>query len=493
MLWFTNATTTFYLWALLLPAVWARVCCNETLDYHRSITVWGQEDADTKLDGCTKLECILNIGHNYTGDLIVRGVTNITGGLRTASVGFWDNDAETDRPVPGLTSISAPDLLEIGANYGVRLQNATALKSISFEKLQKAYTVDIELKSVDATVSFPALETITGRLQILGNFTSMNFASLTNVGSSISVRSRPESYFENNWKPLDLGSNPSIGIDFPSLVNCSEFQIVGNISRISTPKLASIADFVDNDIFYNYYAGLKVYTQGLPLNLSFPSLWNTSMVDIAGTIANFSLPALKHVDNFFFRSQNPMSVNLWPLESAEYVSLEGNVTDYNITSLKNVTKLLKLDSEIPIDCGPGKKIWLKIHPEYEGRKDYIPNFSCDEKPKKPFPRKQVGLGLGIGISVLLLVAAVLWRCRRDRKETAKKNQLPDYETEMESRRTGGGEVLPEYTPPRERSSTDAASLASSLSNMARPTERPPGYEASSHAQEGGEVAQGSGR
>ena len=85
---------------------------------------------------------------------------------------------------------------------------------------------------------------------------------------------------------------------------------------------------------------------------------------------------------------------------------------------------------------------MELHPEYSDRKTYIPGFSCNEKPKKHFPGKEVGLGLGIGIPLLVIVAAVIWRCRRNskKKEAAKKDPLPDYETEMETRRTGGGEA-----------------------------------------------------
>lgn len=137
----------------------------------------------------------------------------------------------------------------------------------------------------------------------------MDFANLTNVGNAITVRSRPEedsSYYSTS---LVLGSNPPLAIDFPSLVNCSNVEIVGNISRfvlpptiilwllerlanclasISAPKLATIGDFTGNSLFYtSYYDGLKVNTQGSPLDLKFPSLWNTSRVAVAGTIAKY--------------------------------------------------------------------------------------------------------------------------------------------------------------------------------------------------------------
>ncbi|KAL5330041.1 hypothetical protein ACEPPN_003565 [Leptodophora sp. 'Broadleaf-Isolate-01'] len=430
MVWLTFATTTFSLWTLLLPAVHARVCGNETGTTTGGITVWSQEDADAKLDGCTTLVRVLNIGHNYTGDFVLRGVTNLTRGLRSASGKWWDNPDETEEGVPGLTSISAPDLLETDSYYGVTLLNATGLKSISFEKLRKAHVVELKFGSGDGKMSFPALETITGYLRILGNYSS-----------------------------------------------------------ISAPKLATIGDFTGNSLFYtSYYDGLKVNTQGSPLDLKFPSLWNTSRVAVAGTIANLSFSALKRVEDLTINAELPLSVNLWPLESAENIYLSGNLTDYNVTSLQDVTGLLTIQSDLSLDCGPGEETWLRMRPEDASSMSFSGYF-CPKGTKKPFPGKQLGLGLGIGIPVLIIVAAVIWRHRRDSKKgMARKNHLPDYETEMETRRTGGGEVLPEYAPPRSRQSTDGASTVSSLGNMARPTERPPGYE-DALAQEGRHVAQ----
>lgn len=71
--------------------------------------------------------------------------------------------------MPGLTSVTAPDLLEVGS-YSLNLQNATMLKFVSFEKLRKTYNLNVELGGVDSSLNFPSLETVEGRLQILGNF-----------------------------------------------------------------------------------------------------------------------------------------------------------------------------------------------------------------------------------------------------------------------------------------------------------------------------------
>ena len=70
--------------ALTQIGVFARICGNET-GYITGITVWSQEDADAKLDGCTSIACALTIGHNYTGDFVLRGITNLTRGFGKCS------------------------------------------------------------------------------------------------------------------------------------------------------------------------------------------------------------------------------------------------------------------------------------------------------------------------------------------------------------------------------------------------------------------------
>ncbi|KAH7411173.1 hypothetical protein BKA64DRAFT_375389 [Cadophora sp. MPI-SDFR-AT-0126] len=320
-------TTLLLLWTLLLRAVFARECGNET-GFIRDITVWSQQDADTKLDGCTSLVCALIIGHNYAGDFVLRGVTNLTKGFSTFTGYSRTTPDEIVEGVPGLTSVTAPDVLEVGS-YSLDLEHSTALKSVSFEKLRKAYNLNVELGTVDSSLSFPSLESVVGRLTILGNFSSMNFESLTSVGSTITVRNRRDGA-DNIYLymySVDIRETAALDIEFPSLVNCSTLKFWGNISRVSMPKLETIADFTGDDMFYDYGHDLSVYTQGLPLNLSLPSLWNISDVGLSGTFGSISLPALKHVEKYTIISGLPMDVNLAPLESAATISFYGNVTE----------------------------------------------------------------------------------------------------------------------------------------------------------------------
>ncbi|KAL2070503.1 hypothetical protein VTL71DRAFT_13529 [Oculimacula yallundae] len=485
MLRFRLAVKSLSLWSLILPAVCARICGNETGTLG-AITVWSQEDADIKLAGCTTLLDNLIIGHNFTGDFVLHGVQNLTRGVRTSDGTWWDDPEETGEGAPEFTSFTAPDLIEAGY-YGISL-NASSLKSVSFEKLQKAYSIKLVFQTTGGSMNFPALEFIIRGLVVNGIFGSMNFQSLTNVGSISLGSSQSSSFYQATRSKY--GSNPPTEIDFPSLVNCSELTLTGNLSRVSIPKLEAIADFPWSDGYNNYHGGLSVYTYGSPFSLSLPLLWNASEVNLAGTFANFSFPALKKLDEFNLRSELPMDVDLSPLENVDRIYFIGNVTGYNITSLQSI-KVLTMQSDLNLRCGRAKKKWIQLYPG-EADKKYMSGFYCYEKQKKPFPGTKVGIGLGIGIPVILIVALVYWRGKRERKLNAAKDQLPDYETEMETRRTGGGEVLPEYVPSGDRRSTGGASTVSALSDMARPTEtpreRPPGYEAS-HTQEAAHLLQ----
>ena len=84
----------------------------------------------------------------------------------------------------------------------------------------------------------------------------------------------------------------------------------------------------------------------------------------------------------------------------------------------------------------------------------------------------IGLGVGLGFLLLLVIALLAyhkWRPKGRKTKTAKE-QLPDYETEMEDRRTGGGEMLPEYSPPVNGESVERASGERRLSDVRRPVE-----------------------
>jgi len=84
----------------------------------------------------------------------------------------WEGSPyESGLGVPGLTSISAPDVLEIGNSWGIYFANISALASVSFEKLQT--TTDIRIACDNeggASLDFPALTSIRGSLNLRGDF-----------------------------------------------------------------------------------------------------------------------------------------------------------------------------------------------------------------------------------------------------------------------------------------------------------------------------------
>ena len=133
---------------------------------------------------------------------------------------------------------------------------------------------------------------------------------------------------------------------------------------------------------------------------------------------------------------------------------------------------------LEFDCKPAKKQMLQIHPGYEDfRVDHPLSFTCSgrEPMKSDLP---IGLGVGLRFLLILFIALMAYRIRRpkSRKTKAAKEQLPDYEVEIENRRTGGGDVLPEYSPPVNGESVERASEERRLSDVTRQVEGPLGQQ-----------------
>ncbi len=100
-------------------------------------------------------------------------MTNITEGFLTSPGHWWAAPGETEEGVPGLTSIIANDLVEVGS-YGLSLRNATSLLSARFDKLQKVYDLDIIMNTIGGSIDMPTLETVTQSLLIVGNISRYN-------------------------------------------------------------------------------------------------------------------------------------------------------------------------------------------------------------------------------------------------------------------------------------------------------------------------------
>jgi len=119
-------------------------------------------------------------------------------------------------------------------------------------------------------------------------------------------------------------------------------------------------------------------------------------------------------------------------------------------------------------CKPGKDKFVEMGQPSS-------RFMCFYDEPKKFPKLAVGLGVGLGVPALaLFVACVVRAYNQERKRIiARKDPLPDYETEMETRRTGGGETLPVYEEEADKSgATHITRASNSTGDVTRPVERP---------------------
>ncbi|PVH73409.1 hypothetical protein DL98DRAFT_595107 [Cadophora sp. DSE1049] len=178
----------------------------------------------------------------YIGELVLTGLTNITGGLHTGDVGRGKSDSYYALlGAPGLTSVVGPDLVEIGGEdeygyAGLNLRNAATLKSVNFEKLQSASAVYVNMtvlipvrgsydyladtENRGGSINFPVLKNITGDLTITGSLRSMIFPGLTEVGGDVMITESPdylESFsYDSLYKTVYESSYPLV-ISYPSL------------------------------------------------------------------------------------------------------------------------------------------------------------------------------------------------------------------------------------------------------------------------------------
>ena len=137
--------------------------------------LYNQSDYDKLVQGCDTWDGDLIIGRSYTGDLVLTGLVNITGDLRSTDS---DRAPAAVFSVPNLTSIVGPDLVQIAGGYGLNMKQATKLRSLNFEMLQSTSALYINMDVLghieDAddgglSLHFPSLKNIEGNLIVSGS------------------------------------------------------------------------------------------------------------------------------------------------------------------------------------------------------------------------------------------------------------------------------------------------------------------------------------
>ncbi|KAF4634551.1 hypothetical protein G7Y89_g3553 [Cudoniella acicularis] len=364
----------------------------------------------TQFSNCTTINGAFVIGHNYTGAINLSHVTNFNGFIQTE-----DSTSQTAPSIPGLTSIQMDNLATMGR--GLFFANTPALTTVSFRNLAVIDTINFAGVPAALQMSFPALKNVTGDLYISPPLGRIDFPLLA-TANTITVLSS-DSTSENLETDLGLSSEwsydgqhnvPALNINFPSLQNTTELQIVGNISSLSMPSLTLVGP--DEDPYHAPLTGqstMKIETWGNPINISFPVLQSVKDSYFTGDIQSLNMPALQSISSSMtVTAFIPLDIDFPTLQNATDIEMSGNISSAVWPSLKTIGTLSIL-SDLPLDCAPSSTAYnSSIHDASGLYTEYY--FSCRFVPLLPLPSKKhlsPGAIAGIVISCVAFVAIIV--------------------------------------------------------------------------------------
>tara|TARA_R110002060_G_scaffold36122_6_gene47014 strand:- start:566 stop:1030 length:465 start_codon:yes stop_codon:yes gene_type:complete len=112
-----------------------------------------QRELDSLAENCTTvINSDIVVDSNYTGSLILSGITQITGSF---SIGSNDQDSQ-------LTSIEMPDLVAFYAAKFLSIHRGSKLTAVTFPKLRAMYGSGVEIDGApNVQLNFPSLLNVT--------------------------------------------------------------------------------------------------------------------------------------------------------------------------------------------------------------------------------------------------------------------------------------------------------------------------------------------
>ncbi|KAL2836984.1 hypothetical protein BJY01DRAFT_221376 [Aspergillus pseudoustus] len=402
-----------------------------------SIPISSQSDIYTLLNsGCTTLYGQLQIQGSFEGEFILPNVTTIK----------VDGITIEDGASSKLTAIELPDLVEV--SNSIELGTLARVKKVSMPKLKSIPGNLSGTLLVNATkVEFGALEEVK-KLDLVGNFTSLEFPSLQTVNETISICNVRECDMEYYL------SESTMDISFPALKSADVFYIKGQASRIFAPNLSAIGmlptvsgggstnvtsttnatNTTSNTLeARDPFPGPQDVLQGLnlnfehdsvPLHVSFPSLVNvTKSVNLKGPFQSLSFPSLTtYPENFTVESTQELYLNL-PVVHATNLEFLGWIKALNMTNLV-----------LPFDLTVYPESWLQcediIIPNYLGRIVAMSDVYCstyedpstgyivshDENGLSTVQKVVIAVVVIVVVALGLVVGFVLWKRRKARQE-----------------------------------------------------------------------------
>ncbi|KAF3399049.1 hypothetical protein DPV78_007205 [Talaromyces pinophilus] len=272
---------------VLVPPVIGAICDSTISDV---IGIASQADADD-IASCGSANADIEISEDYTGALILNGITKTTRSL-------------IFQGVTNLTSFAAPDLLVIDGN--LTLASCILLTDLTLGELN--FVGDMKLEDL------PNLQSLnfTSGMRTVSGISIVNTGLTTLDGLEISSAS----------DGINIPANTALtDITFPSLTNTSIFSIHANNPKmkVNLPSLAAVQDLTIENV----------------TSLSIPGLYQvTGQLLIAGSsIDSFSTGPLKNGGGILF-IDNPFLSNI---SMPDLTSLSGDLVITGNEALQQIT------------------------------------------------------------------------------------------------------------------------------------------------------------
>ncbi|KAL3456389.1 hypothetical protein BJX64DRAFT_41564 [Aspergillus heterothallicus] len=317
-------------------------CTNTTISISSQADIYALLNA-----GCNTLNGQLEIKSSFEGEFILPNVTSIEGNGIVVEYGAASSSS--------LTSIELPDLVDVASS--IELGTLERVRKVSMPKLKSVPGVLSGTLWANASMlEFGKLEKVRG-LELVGNFTSLEFPSLQTVNETLSICNVADcgdleyAHLENM---MDLS--------FPVLESANVFYIKGSASRIFAPNITVIgmlqtvsganstnatgttnttniasSTLKARDPYpgpQDVLQGLNLNLQGTPVNISFPSLVNvTPSMNLKGPFQTLTFPNMTtYPDNFTVKSTEPLYLTL-PVVHAGNLEFLGFIRGINMSNL----------------------------------------------------------------------------------------------------------------------------------------------------------------
>ncbi|KAL4995470.1 hypothetical protein BDV10DRAFT_174576 [Aspergillus recurvatus] len=271
---------------------------------NRDFYVASQDDADNVGRDCSIVNGSVFINGTYSGSLVLNRVRNITVAFRVA---WWDL-----APTPQLTSVELPDLEYV---RWIDLPKLTASK-FSAQKLEGLDNMSLGQAAHGSELDFGSLVTAERSMTIIGNYSSVNLASLETMNGELSICSIEGCKEDEPYSSISSTMNLTLS----SLTSIPRLQLAVKTESISLPYLNTMTEASSRG------PEVDIHVLDATASVSLPQLASLKgTLDIQGSISSLNLSSLRDAEgDIYIATTHPLNISL-PIVSAEYLALTGAV------------------------------------------------------------------------------------------------------------------------------------------------------------------------